>query len=700
MSNTTNSSAGASLNKEQTAVAQYLDGPCCVIAIPGSGKTKTVTEKIGVLVDGHLNKRWGRPRIVMALSFTAAAALELQERASSRLGEDSIKRVETGTFHGIFGNALQRVNASLMTRELAPEKISEDYLVRAIANNLRVEWAKSKVSKRKQIVDCIKTSRSKMYAPGGLQDANFDDGSVLNGEAIRACIEDYKLSMADAQWRDHEMTLEETLKFLTTGGEIERNRNEPERRQRFFESNRYESSWADEFRTFIEFDYLLVDEAQDMDRVQLEIILQLHEKFVTVDIVGDDDQSIYAFRNGLGYAGMQEFIERAEAAEILLQVNYRCKDEILFLANGVISRNSLDRRKGKSLVGNRGRGGYKVTTLDEFEYEESELCSLAVELADQARVGGTERPSTAIIARNKKILTALEGQLTQKGVTYKRVDGGSIWSRPPIVYFINWLNALVDRDVSDDTICTETHEFLKSQRKQISPFDLDAMKREFHLATRKSRFLLNSKAEVADIVEGIYEWFLRAIVVTSNPIDPSDFLIRRLRLAGEVLIGKRAIVDIENRFFHRSIDDLSDEIFELSTGLTGSLAQRLEVINRVKAPSVKSKPKVEVMTIHASKGREFDRVWIIGLSDENLPGAKGIRSDPVEEEKRLEEERRALYVGITRARDEIHLTWSRKRGDSRWAKERRECRFLFILPTGMRPEPYFPPPQYKHPLTV
>lgn len=700
--NNGNTTKPQSPNEEQMVFIEHLEGPSCVIAIPGSGKTATVINKTAVIVNGHNSGKWPLPKTVMALTYTGSAAKELKQRALNLISPEYIERVKSGTFHGVWGNALKRVNSSLMTRKLAKERISNDYLIRSIECHFKSEWNTSMKERRDEIVACIKSARSRMFTPGGLQDIMLNDGQVLSAKTLLACISSYKQAMDHANLRDHEMTLEETLSFLQTKGQIERSGKESHRRTVFKLSNGRDLTWEDDLLIFIDFHHLMVDEAQDLDRVQLEIIILLHDLQVTVDIVGDDDQSIYAFRNGLGFAGMKEFITRTKARELLLQMNYRCKVEILQLANEVISQNDPERRIAKQLIGNKGWGGFKTTSLDEFEYESFELSRIATELSDQASsVGINPSPSVLILSKKKQLLGDLEVQLTQKGVIYNRIGGNSIWEDSPIVYVINFLNRLFHKDLSEETIYIETIQFLKNVKSKTNIIDASNIEYELRSVIMKCRTLLCSEAsnQAEEIVLCIYSWFQSAIALMSYPEAPNSQMVRRLEMVGEVLVGSAAIMKFQNESPENIANADLDNSRQINTGLRGTLAQRLAVINNVREAVSGTTAKVHIMTMHASKGLEYDHVWIIGLCHENLPSYKNQKSDPLEEKIRLEEERRILYVGITRARDKVRLTWSKKSGYSKFSKDRRLSSFLFLL-NETRPQPYFSAQQYKKPMSV
>ena len=275
------------LNEEQCVVNDAVLDNCCVIAIPGSGKTYTVIGKIVTILNGHERGLWTRPRTVQAVTFTNSAAVELQQRAEKRLSSESQTRLRTGTFHSLFGSALVRSNSLLMTRKLAIDPVAEGYLQRAIDECLSQYWSIGKPKDTEDLKTLIAAARSKIHIAGGLEQLLIGPFSVIPSEAVHACLQNYHTNMAHAKLRDHDMTLEEALLFLRSPGDVPRSDQYARRRIAFRSETGYEMTGADELLNFIDFHHLFVDEAQDVDAVQLQIILAIAQMGVVVDIVGD-----------------------------------------------------------------------------------------------------------------------------------------------------------------------------------------------------------------------------------------------------------------------------------------------------------------------------------------------------------------------------------------------------------------------------
>jgi superfamily I DNA/RNA helicase len=465
----------SSLNEEQRAVNSAVSDNCCVIAIPGSGKTHTVINKIVTILKGHEQRLWTSPHTVQAVTFTKSAAVELQQRAAKQLSSESQTRLRTGTFHSLFGNALKRSNSLLMTRKLAIDAVADGYLRRAIEECLSQYFSSRKPQDTEDIKTLILAARSKVEIPGGIQSLLVGSFFGIPAEAVNACLQSYRKNMARAKLRDHEMTLEEALLFLRSKGEIERTDQFLRRQNEFLKDTGFEMAWVDEWRNFIDFDHLFVDEAQDIDSVQLQIILEIANTGVVVDIVGDDDQSIYAFRHALGYSGMKEFVSKTGAREMLLQTNYRCKTEILRMADAIIQQNDPTNRKPKTLSGSRGGGG--IVTLDMFKTQDFELHWTACAIGDLIKGTAQTSPKIAVLARVGSVLDLVERNLTTSGIKYTRIDDKSIWSEEPICFFLHLLARIADDNVESEVVWLESLGWIEN------PAERDAVAAQLRAVT-------------------------------------------------------------------------------------------------------------------------------------------------------------------------------------------------------------------------
>ncbi len=680
----------SSLNPQQRQVVCTVDTGCCVISIPGSGKTKTVTEKIVHLLTGHEFGLWVRPRSVMAVTFTSESGKELTERTRIRVGKNCDRSPITGTFHSLFMQSLKRVGAAMTDRRLASPGQSAQYVERALVKATNGAWDRYKLEEKDWLRQRFDSARCRLTDPYNLKGKGNDSAAIQEADQLKAAFKHYQEMMRDAHLMDFGMILEETLLFLKSKGRaVERTDRYRESCAQHERENGYPIGWADEFPSFLGgVSALIVDEAQDIDELQLEIICAIAGEQVTVDIVGDDDQSIYRFRNGLGYGGMMEFTRRTGAELILMENNYRCRQEILEIAGEVISHNTA--RNEKSLYAHRGRGAQM--TLDKFNDGETEIFSVCSSMGKIIKEGRGKTPSMAVIARVNKILDSVEAQLSKAKIPNARLGGSSIWGDEPVCFMTAYLSSLLR---NGDKASFEQCLYWAGVRSAIGKVS----GRDGELVTELNRITNESRrqawsdnpADVERIVSKTYKWFCKAVVTSNWSDKKKDFNIGRLRIAVETIAGHAAVTSGEHGI--GNLPSARERKWAPGNGYDGNLESRLRDLQQI-ARTGKDDPKaVKIVSMHGSKGLEFDCCWIVGLDDGTIPSTKNpdLMIDPAERAECisiLEEERRLLYVAMTRAKDNLHMSWAVKPVHKPKAKEEfKECRFISALPSVLRPPP-------------
>lgn len=376
--------------------------------------------------------------------------------------------------------------------------------------------------------------------------------------------------------------------------------------------------------------WLLVDEAQDMDEVQKEWVLLHGRAGVEVTIVGDDDQSLYEFRHALGYTGIQDISFALAATETTLPVNYRCAPNILGHAAKLISVNQ--NRAAKKISAHRADTG-KID-VRRFPDRWSEVDDLAITIRNEAVTG-----SWAVLGRTNTILDAAEIGLSSLSESCTRSGGKSIWEHAIGSLFIGLLqnaisdswtgvaNALAFCGINAEWV---NNHSLSSNGATIRRLDTAL---EYVQDTRERKILLSLRM-------GLASWHEQAAKGRASLVihGVSEFLVDYCKPSQANLLRR----------------------LEASLAkMQGTLAQRIALIGR-DISSDKEKSQIQIMTLHASKGLEFDNVWIMGCEDGNIP-----HTDSTEEE-----ERRLLYVGMTRARHQLILSSSMEDGlESRFLEE-------------------------------
>jgi superfamily I DNA/RNA helicase len=375
--------------------------------------------------------------------------------------------------------------------------------------------------------------------------------------------------------------------------------------------------------------WLLVDEAQDMDEVQMEWILLHGRAGIEVTLVGDDDQSLYAFRHALGYSGLREVTFALSATETTLPVNYRCAPNILAHAAKLIAHNK-DRAPKKIAAHKQDIGELRVVRASD-RWDEVDQIAKTIR-------GCGNGDEWAILARTNSILDAAELTLSDAGLTCVRSGGKSIWEHSIGSVFAGLLRSVFDDSwtgiANALSFCGIHPEWVNGHSRRTSG----------GCATRLDLAIEQAKDEdirkpLLRLRMGLASW--------------SDQAAKgRPALVAHGVAGFLADYCKPNQL------NLLKRLESSIAKMPGSLAQRLSILGR--SNTNRQKPAVQIMTLHASKGLEFDNVWIMGCEDGNLP-----HTDSTEED-----ERRLLYVGITRARQRLILSSAMEEGlESRFLEE-------------------------------
>jgi len=373
--------------------------------------------------------------------------------------------------------------------------------------------------------------------------------------------------------------------------------------------------------------HMLVDEFQDTDSVQLAWVMEHIQHGVQVTVVGDDDQSIYGWRRALGYEGLEAFRQQAKARHIALDLTFRCAREILTPAARLIAHNTerVDKRLDTA---NRMQGNIRL-----------HRCTGRFDEVD-AVVRQVQRSGTpgqwGVLARTNAQLDHAEQVFTASGVPYRRSGGMSFWDYRAPALFLALCRSLgtgdmvgVDALLRGAGIAVKTLERIHSKCRSHQPGSLD---RFVHSGGKGAR------GKLATLRRRITDW--RALLLVGNARMAMEGIAQTIQHDVK-LYNSAASPDVaarDKQMLRQCVDVLSR--------LRGNVLTRLAAIHRTGDREQDNAGCVRLMTLHASKGLEFDRVWILGCERGVLPSDKS----PVEEERRL------MYVGITRARQELHLS--------------------------------------------
>jgi len=634
------------MTEAQSAVVNALDECCCVVSIPGSGKTTVITHKIANILKSRTTRR------VTAVSFTAEAARELKQRTLKLVPPRDQERLTTGTFHSLVIRALRKHGHEAVKRKIAPEGTCRQYFERAVL--LATGEDHVSLSERAWAEKCRMTSAGS-YSP--------DE----DGEVQRAAVEGYHAMMQAANLVDFGELMQIALRLCE----------------------------QDTLLLGQPGDQLLVDEAQDIDELQLNMILEHQGRGVIVDLVGDDDQSIYAFRMGLGIKGMNRFKEFAEARELHLDTNFRCRPAILEWAGQVVEQNATG-RIDKELKAARAAGGTIAFRSAENGAKEEAWVFKQVKQLFQTRAG-----TVAIIARQNHYLQryelvlkgdpekALKGDTESESVPTKRLSGSSIWDEGPVCMFVALLVAiqrwkspagfeqfLYWMEVRANVIHDLSKQFGARLLKTLDVELPEADCGEWEPSTEK--VLLGARQTV--------EW--KRSLGSKATDEATNALIREVcawcvAYAAEIgpdgQKGKNKLREMERLQTMSLLPMVADTLCKFK----GSVATRMNTISKMDSDSAEDAWAVRLVSMHGCKGLEFDSVFVVGCEQGTIPGQSA------EDEDLVAEERRLLYVAMTRAKDHLTVTHAlqypvrRPREGKPSVKAATACEFL-LMP-GMMP---------------
>lgn len=632
------------LDPEQREAVTHGEGPLLVVAGAGSGKTRVLTYRIAWL----LASRRAQAHNILAVTFTNKAAREMAERVEKLLG---------GPLRGGFVGTFHRFALTLLRQH--PEKVG-----------LPSRFAIADEEEQRRLVDQVlkelgipATQLSPRTARAAI--SRWKNGSAgLGSDVLLAVLARYQERLKEAGAVDFDDMLVLGVKLLSEEAHVRQSL-----RQRFT--------------------YFLVDEFQDTNPVQMELLRHLAGPNPNLTAVGDEDQSIYRFR-GAELEHILRFEHTYPGAKVLtLGNNYRSAEPILQAAAAVIAHNS--RRRPKVL---RSRGGHGEPVRVLAAADESDEASLVV--ADIRRERAAGRTSIAVLFRINALSRPFEAELVRWGVPYRVVGGVRFWDRAEVRDALAYLRLVANPDdglafvrvvnVPARGLGAVTLERLQQAARALGCSLPEASRRLPETLTPRAREALAQFWQLVD--------FLR-----QRANDPLRQLVTEL-LQRSGLTAQYDSRDEEDRARLANLDQLVSAAAEAEQrGLT--LTSFLDEVALLSDADAETAPQsVLLSTLHAAKGLEFDVVYLVGLEEGLLPLMRGEEAELSDEE----EERRLLYVGMTRARKKLVLTWARTRRLHGETRTTRPSRFLAELPPDVRregvtplPQPRWAPPPHPQP---
>lgn len=622
------------LNEAQRAAVEYIDGPSLVIAGAGSGKTRVLTYKIAYLLSQGM-----KPWSIMALTFTNKAAREMKERIGKLVGNDLAQHLYMGTFHSIFSRILraEAEHIGFYNNFTIYDESDSRSLIKAIVKEMGLDDKKYKPAAVHAKISMAKNNL--MSAAAYESDAAiFEQNKRAQMPEVGKIFVAYVQRCKQANAMDFDDLL--TLTY-----------------QLFREHEDIRHKYA------ARFDYVLVDEYQDTNHVQMSIVMQLCQEKQRVCAVGDDSQSIYSFR-GANIDNILNYQRQFQGTRLFkLEQNYRSTQTIVEAANSLIKHN---RNQIPKDVFSENAKGEKIQYKPAYSDKE-EAAIVAKDVKRIRREDGCQYSDFAILYRTNAQSRSFEEEFRKQGIPYRIYGGLSFYQRKEIKDIIAYFRLVANPD--DEEAIKRIINYpargigattvLKiadcAHQNQVSFWEVIGAPERYGLAVSKGtmnkletfRLLISSFIERAQTTD-VYE--LGDAIIKESGISQdimsgkdADDLARQENLE-EFLSGMSAFVE------ERREEGRFDELF------LQDYLQDVALLTDADSDGDKDEPRVSLMTVHAAKGLEFPTVFVVGLEENIFPSPLSAASL-----RELEEERRLLYVAITRAEKHCILTNAKNR---------------------------------------
>lgn len=663
------------MNPMQKKAIYNVDGPVLVLAGAGSGKTTTIIGRIVYMVMfGHayystettfpvtegdikelksvlsgtgsisehlksmLQVKPVSPQNIMAVTFTNKAAGEMKKRLESKLGKDTAEKVCAKTFHSACVGILREY--AMFVGFKRDFTIYDEKDCKSVLKDIyKANGIKEKELHKDDVLNHISIWKDKMITP----DMAISQSTISSYNTVAHLYKEYQERLKNANAMDFDDLIGNTIQLLKEHPDIQA-----------------------ELQKKIQ--YIMVDEYQDTNASQHELLSLLVSPEHNICVVGDDDQSIYSFR-GADVDNILNFPQEFNGTHIIkMEQNYRSDGNILNLANSLIGHNT--KRHNKNLWTYRNPGVMPTYTYYASDYDETD--SIVEDIKDYI-AAGNNYSDVAILYRNSRLSYVIERSLAREKIPYKIVGGFKFFERAEVKDIIAYLCVIANpaddqrlkriinvpaRKIGAatvDKIATLAQQYKVSMMEIIRNADL-------YPAIAKAKPALDSFIKMYDTMCLMANGSTLG-ELTQSVIKYSGY---RKMLEDKGVDGKDELQNVEQVV-------VAAEEFEhahIKTNLSEFLAE-ISLLSAVDTLSSEEN-KVVMMTLHASKGLEFKNVYIIGLEDSIIPSSR--------DDVGIEEERRLLYVGMTRAKEELHLSTAKQRHTfGAWGEEDKPSRFLYDI---------------------
>lgn len=622
------------LNEAQRAAVEYIDGPSLVIAGAGSGKTRVLTYKIAYLLSKGM-----KPWSIMALTFTNKAAREMKERIGRLVGDDLAQHLYMGTFHSIFSRILraEAEHIGFNNNFTIYDETDSRSLIKAIVKEMGLD---DKSYKPAAVHARISMAKNNLVSA----ESYASDAAILEQNKRAQMPELGKIFVAYVQRCRQANAMDfDDLLVLT--------------HRLFREHEEIRQKYA------ARFDYILVDEYQDTNHVQMSIVMQLCKEKLRVCAVGDDSQSIYSFR-GANIDNILNYQKQLKGTRLFkLEQNYRSTQTIVKAANSLIKFN---RNQIKKDVYSENAVGEKLQYKPAYSDKE-EAVIVAKDIKRIKRQDDCEYHDFAILYRTNAQSRSFEEEFRKQGIPYRIYGGLSFYQRKEIKDIIAYFRLVANPD-DEEAIkriinypargigATTVMKIADcAHQNQVSFWEVIGEPAHYGLNVNKGTLakLDNFRLLISSFIERSH---------TTDVYELGDAIIKESGISQDIMSGRDA-------------DDLArqENLEEFLSGMSAFVEERREegrmdeafltdylqdvaLLTDADSEGAKDEPRVSLMTVHAAKGLEFATVFIVGLEENIFPSPLAAMSV-----RELEEERRLLYVAITRAEKHCILTNAKNR---------------------------------------
>ena len=622
------------LNEAQRAAVEYIDGPSLVIAGAGSGKTRVLTYKIAYLLSKGM-----KPWSIMALTFTNKAAREMKERIGRLVGDDLAQHLYMGTFHSIFSRILraEAEHIGFNNNFTIYDETDSRSLIKAIVKEMGLDDKSYKPAAVHARISMAKNNlvSAESYASDA---AIFEQNKRAQMPELGKIFVAYVQRCRQANAMDFDDLLVLTHRLFREHEEI---------RQKYA----------------ARFDYILVDEYQDTNHVQMSIVMQLCKEKLRVCAVGDDSQSIYSFR-GANIDNILNYQKQLKGTRLFkLEQNYRSTQTIVKAANSLIKFN---RNQIKKDVYSENAVGEKLQYKPAYSDKE-EAVIVAKDIKRIKRQDDCGYHDFAILYRTNAQSRSFEEEFRKQGIPYRIYGGLSFYQRKEIKDIIAYFRLVANPD-DEEAIkriinypargigATTVMKIADcAHQNQVSFWEVIGEPAHYGLNVNKGTLakLDNFRLLISSFIERSH---------TTDVYELGDAIIKESGISQDIMSGRDADDLARQENLEEFLSAMSAFVEErreegrMDEAFLTDYLQDVALLTDADSEGAKDEPRVSLMTVHAAKGLEFATVFIVGLEENIFPSPLAAMSV-----RELEEERRLLYVAITRAEKHCILTNAKNR---------------------------------------